>query len=101
MSSALLQGVWMQTVTSNLDQTERKNAIKFNLKVNSVQGMLGIYAWMITVILSWHLLTSEVSFSKSSQKDKKVPKYSQNWLLLADWTTFPTDFNTALPTQQI
>ena len=96
-----LQGVPTQTVKSNLASTERKNAIKFNLKVNSVQGRLGIYAWMITVTLSWHLLTSEVSFSKSSQKHQKLPKYSQNCLLLADLTTFPTYFNTALLTQQI
>ena len=64
-----LQGVPMQTVKSNLDQTERKN-----LKVDSDQGRLGIYAWMITVILSWHLLTSEVSFSKINQKHQKLPK---------------------------
>ena len=40
---AELQGVPMQTVKSNLDQTERKNAINFNLKVDSDQGRLGIY----------------------------------------------------------
>ena len=34
----ILQGVPMQTVKSNLDQTERKNAINFNLKVDSDQG---------------------------------------------------------------
>ena len=44
----IVQGVPTQTVKSNLASTERKNAIKFNLKVNSVQGRLGIYAWMIT-----------------------------------------------------
>ena len=38
-----IQGVPMQTVKSNLDQTERKNAINFNLKVDSDQGRLGIY----------------------------------------------------------
>ena len=38
-----VQGVPMQTVKSNLDQTERKNAINFNLKVDSDQGRLGIY----------------------------------------------------------
>ena len=70
----VLQGVRTQTVTSNLDQTERKNAININLKVDSDQGRLGIYAWMITVILTWHLLTSEASFSKTSQKHKIFPK---------------------------
>ena len=42
ISLILLQGVRMQTVTSNLDQTEIKNAINFNLKVDSDQGSLGI-----------------------------------------------------------
>ena len=56
-----IQGVWMQTVTSNLDQTERKNAINFNLKVDSVQGRLGIYAWMISKVPSWPLLASVTS----------------------------------------
>ena len=37
-----------QTVTSNLDLTGRKYAINFNLKVDSDQGRLDIYAWMIT-----------------------------------------------------
>ena len=65
-----VQGEPTQSVKSNLAVTERKNAIIFNLKVDSVQGRLGIYAWMITVILSWHLLTSDASFSKSSQNTK-------------------------------
>ena len=36
------QGEWTQTVKSNLDLTERKHAINFNLKVDSDQGRLGI-----------------------------------------------------------
>ena len=39
----IVQGVPMQTVKSNLDQTERKNTINFDLKVNSDQGRLGNY----------------------------------------------------------
>ena len=69
-----LQGVRTQTVTSNLDKTERKNAININLKVDSDQGRLGIYAWMITVILTWPQLTSEASFSRTSQKHQIFPK---------------------------
>ena len=38
----LLQGVRTQTVTSNLDLTERKHAINFDLKVDSDQGRLEI-----------------------------------------------------------
>ena len=38
----VLQGEWTQTVKSNLDLTERKHAINFNLKVDSDQGRLGI-----------------------------------------------------------
>ena len=72
--SEYLQGVRMQTVTSNLDQTERKNAVNINLKVDSDQGRLGIYAWMITVILTWPQLTSEASFSRTSQKHQIFPK---------------------------
>ena len=35
-----LQGDRTQTVKSNLDVTERKNAINFNLKLDSDQGRL-------------------------------------------------------------
>ena len=45
-----LQGDRMQTVKSNLSLTDRKNTINVNLMVDSVQGRLGIYAWMITVV---------------------------------------------------
>ena len=38
----LIQGDPLQTVKSNLDLTERKHAINFNLKVDSDQGRLGI-----------------------------------------------------------
>ena len=38
-----VQGEWMQTVTSNLALTDRKNVITFNLKGFSVQGRLEIY----------------------------------------------------------
>ena len=38
-----IQGEWTQTVKSNLDLTEKKYAINFNLKVNSDQGRFGIY----------------------------------------------------------
>ena len=37
-----VQGDPLQTVKSNLDLTERKHAINFNLKVDSDQGRLGI-----------------------------------------------------------
>ena len=37
-----VQGEWTQTVKSNLDLTERKHAINFNLKVDSDQGRLEI-----------------------------------------------------------
>ena len=37
-----IQGEWTQTVKSNLDLTERKNVINFNLKVDSAQGRLEI-----------------------------------------------------------
>ena len=57
----VLQGVPMQTVKSNLDQTERKNAINFNFKMDFVQGRLGIYAWMISKVPSWPLLASVTS----------------------------------------
>ena len=41
-SGIFVQGVWTQTVTSNLDLTGRKYAINFNLKVDSGQGRLYI-----------------------------------------------------------
>ena len=56
-----LQGEWTQTVTSNFAMTDRKNAINFNLKGFSVQGRLGIYPWMIIMIISWPLLASLTS----------------------------------------
>ena len=37
-----IQGERTQTVTSNLDLTERKHALNFDLKVDSDQGRLGI-----------------------------------------------------------
>ena len=73
-ASLELQGEPTQTVKSNLAVIERKNDIMFNLKVDSVQGRLGIYAWMITVILTWPQLTSEASFSRTSQKHQIFPK---------------------------
>ena len=39
-----IQGVRMQTVTSNLAMTDRKNTTNFNLIANYIQGRLGIYA---------------------------------------------------------
>ena len=48
----VIQGERTQSVKSNFALTEGKNAIKFNLKVDSDQGSLGIYAWMNTFILS-------------------------------------------------
>ena len=41
-SKMVVQGEWTQTVKSNLDLTERKHAINFNLKVGSDQGRLDI-----------------------------------------------------------
>ena len=46
-----LQGERTQSVKINSALTERKNAIKFNLKVDSDKGSLGMYAWMNTFIL--------------------------------------------------
>ena len=40
--ATILQGVPTQTVKSNLEFTDRKHAINFNLKVDSDQGRLGI-----------------------------------------------------------
>ena len=97
----IIQGERTQAVTSNLALTDRKNTINVNLMADSVQGRLGIYAWMITVILSWHLLTLEVFFPKEVKIHRKLPKQSQNCLFLADLTTFPIDLNTALPAHQI
>ena len=57
----VLQGVRMQTVTSNLAMTDRKNTTNFNLIANYIQGRLGIYAWMINEIPSWPLLASVTS----------------------------------------
>ena len=51
-----IQGVRMQTVTSNLDQTERKNAINFNLKVDSDQGRLGISFYIIGLIFDFQTM---------------------------------------------
>ena len=61
MKSIYLQGVRMQTVTSNLAMTDRKNTTNFNLIANYIQGRLGIYAWMINEIPSWPLLASVTS----------------------------------------
>ena len=44
MSVGQLQGVWMQTVTSDLATTDRENTTNFNLIANYIQGRLGIYA---------------------------------------------------------
>ena len=56
-----LQGDRMQTVKSNLSLTDRRNTINFNLMADSVQGRLGIYAWMISKVPSWPLLASVTS----------------------------------------
>ena len=55
------QGDQMQTVKSNLSLTDRRNTINFNLMADSVQGRLGIYAWMISKVPSWPLLASVTS----------------------------------------
>ena len=52
----------MQTVTSNLDQTERKNAINFNLKVDSDQGRLGIPLYIIVLIFDFHAMCKMDNF---------------------------------------
>ena len=102
----VLQGVRMQTVTSNLAMTDRKNTTNFNLIANYIQGRLGIYAWMINEIPSWPLLASVTSnftihistwiFGQKGQ-ELQNPKL----LLLNDFMTFSKDFNTALLPQQI
>ena len=63
-----LQGVRMQTVTSNLDKTERKNAINFNLKVNSDKGRLGISFYTIGLIFDFQTMCKMNNFfiTKSS-----------------------------------
>ena len=61
VSKQKVQGEWTQTVTSNLAMTDRKNVINFNLKGFSVQGRLGIYPWMIIMIISWPPLASLTS----------------------------------------
>ena len=105
-SPLLLQGVRMQTVTSNLAMTHRKNTTNFILIANYIQGRLGIYAWMINEIPSWPLLASVTSnftihiftwlFGQKGQ-ELQNPKL----LLLNDFMTFLKDFNTALLPQQI
>ena len=50
----MIQGVRSQTVTSNFDLTERKNAINFNLKVDSDQGRLEI--WYSTIKIQKNIL---------------------------------------------
>ena len=57
----LLQGPQQLSVQSNLAMTDRKNVINFNLKGFSVQGRLGIYPWMIIMIISWPPLASLTS----------------------------------------
>ena len=49
-----IQGDWTQTVTSNLDLTERKHAISFDLKVDSDQGRLEI--WYSTTKIQKNIL---------------------------------------------
>ena len=56
-----VQGDRMQTVKINLSLTDRRNTINFNLMADSVQGRLGIYAWMISKVPSWPLLASVTS----------------------------------------
>ena len=91
----------MQIVTTNLDQTERKNAINFNLKVDSVQGMLGIYAWMITEILSSGIYWPRRSSFPKEIKTQKTAKTITKLLILADLTIFSINLSPALPTHQI
>ena len=46
----------MQTVKSNWDQTERKNATNFNLKVDSDQERLGISFYIIGLIFDFQTM---------------------------------------------
>ena len=91
----------MQTVTSNLDLTERKNAINFNLKVDSVKGRLGIYAWMITEILSSGIYWPQRSSFPKEVKTQKTAKTITKLLILADLTIFSINLSPVLPTHQI
>ena len=69
----------MQTVASNLALTNRKNTINVNLMVDSVQGRLGIYAWMISKVPSWPLLASVTSnFTIFPKEVKNTEKYQNN-----------------------
>ena len=78
LKDILLQGVRMQTVTSNLAMTDRKNTTNFNLIANYIQGRLGIYAWMINEIPSWPLLASVTS------------NFTIHIFYLTVWSTRPT-----------
>ena len=57
-----LQGVPMQTVKRNLDQTERKNDTNFNLKVDSDQGRLGISFYIIGLIFDFQTMCKMDNF---------------------------------------
>ena len=61
-SNIIVQGVRLQTVTSNLDQTERKNAINFNLKVDSDQRRLGISFYIIGLIFDFQTMCKMDNF---------------------------------------
>ena len=86
----------MQTVTSNLAMTDRKNTTNFILFANYIQGRLGIYAWMISKIPSWPLLASvtskftiDISHLTLWSETPKITKYKL--LLLLDLMTFLID----------
>ena len=68
----------MQTVTSNLSLTDRKNTINVNLMADSVQGRLGIYAWTISKVPSWPLLASVTSNFTIFPKEVKNIENCQN-----------------------
>ena len=52
----------MQTVKSNLDKTERKNATNFNLKVDSDQRRLGISFYIIGLIFDFKTMCKMDNF---------------------------------------
>ena len=57
-----VQDEWKQSVKSNLDPTERKNAINFNLKVDSDQGRLGISFYIIGLIFDFQTMCKMDNF---------------------------------------
>ena len=80
----VVQGVWMQTVTSNLDQKEWKNAINFNLKVDSNQGRLGI--WYSTIKIQKNILQHPQNLCQSQIFYFEIAVFFQFYILYVSLT---------------